>query len=300
MIINILQNILQQGLCYALVAMGVYISYKILDFPDLTVDGSFPLGGVIGFILITSGVHYSIAIIAAFLCGCLAGLVTGILHVKFKISNLLSGILTMTALISVTLKLAKLRTTIPYLNHTTLFNDKLISIFGAGNEDWAKILILVVLVIIFKIILDLFLKTKTGFMLRAVGNNEQMCTSMGSDNGNFKILGLMIANGMVALAGTVYSQMYDYYDNSSGTGMVVLALASVIIGYSIFKNIKFIKGTTSAIVGALIYTACLVVIVACGVPSVYLKLIMATLFALILIINKLSGNNKFKLKNFER
>lgn len=289
MALNVLLTILQQGLCYALVALGVYISYKILDFPDLTVDGTFPLGGVICINLIQLGCPFVIAILCAFLVGSLAGLVTGLFHVKCKISNLLSGILTMTGLLSITIALSKGRTLIPYDNvkDVTLFNNAFIKLFGTNMKVQAlgKILILIIVVIACKLLLDLFLKTKTGFMLRAVGNNEQMCTSLGCDSGLYKILGLVIANGMVGLAGAIYGQYMNYFDNTSGTGMVVIALASVIIGCAMFKKVKVVKGTTAVIVGALIYTACLNFAVACGIPTTYLKLLMALLFAVILILN---------------
>ena len=286
-VLNTFLTIMQQGLCYALVAMGVYISYKILDFPDLTVDGSFPLGGVVTIGLIQMGCPFYLAILVAIFAGMIAGLITGLLHVKLKISNLLSGILTMTALLSITLALAKLQTLIPYGNATHLFRNSFMDLFAANIQlkKVARIGILLVVVVLFKIILDLFLKTKTGFMLRAVGNNEQMCTSLGCDAGNYTILGLVIANGMVALGGSIYSQYMNYYDNQSGVGMVVLALASVIIGCAIFKNVKFIKGTTAAIIGALIYTAGLNIAIVCGIPTTYLKLLMAIMFAIILVLN---------------
>lgn len=283
MFYNTIMTILQQGLCYGLVAMGVYISYKILDFPDLTVDGSFPLGAVIAVSLINGGMNFILAIAFSMVAGALIGMVTGILHVKFKISNLLSGILTMTALASVNLALANKQIFVPYQNHH-LFDNSFISLFG-GNSEFGVIIILLVITMIFKVLIDLFLKTKTGFMLRAVGSNEKYCTSMGLDSGNYKIIGLAIANGMVALGGAVFSQWMNFYDNTSGVGMVVIALASVIIGSAVFKKVPKIKGTTSAVVGALIYTACLNIIIALGIDSVYLKLIMAILFAIILVLN---------------
>lgn len=290
MALNTLLTIIQQGFCYALVAMGVYISYKILDFPDLTVDGSFPLGSVVCVMLIASGVHFIFALIIAFMCGAVAGAITGLLHVKLKISNLLSGILTMTALISINLNLGKvdgtLKVFISYGNQKTLFNNAFTNLFKGNLDTLGNIIIFVILVAVFKILFDLFLKTKTGFMLKAVGNNEQMSTSLGVDNGNYKILGLSLANAMVALAGGVYGQWMNYYDNTSGTGMVVLALASVIIGCAIFKKAVKVKGTTAVIIGAVIYTACLNIVIALGVPSSYLKLIMAILFAIILVLNK--------------
>ncbi|MCR4875410.1 MAG: ABC transporter permease [Clostridia bacterium] len=304
MFLNILLQILEQGLCYALVAMGVYISYKILDFPDLTVDGSFPFGAVVCIGLMKVGCPFFIALIGAFIAGGVAGLITGLLHVKLRISNLLSGIITMTALLSINLGIALAvdsSTLIPYSNVTsapTLFENKFIDLFGSNIHVQAIgcIIILVTVVVIFKVLLDLFLKTKTGFMLRAVGNNEQMCTSLGCNCGTYKILGLVIANAMVGVAGAIYSQYMTFYDNASGTGMVVLALASVIIGCALFKNIKFIKGTTASIIGALIYTAALNIVIAAGVPTTYLKLVMAVIFAIILVVNGFVLNKDKKIK----
>ncbi|MEG2002908.1 MAG: ABC transporter permease [Clostridia bacterium] len=286
-IYNTLMTILQQGLCYGLVAMGVYVSYKILDFPDLTVDGSFPLGGVVAVTLINGGMNFVLAIFIAMIAGAIMGMVTGILHVKFKISNLLSGILTMTALASINLAFAGRKIFVPYQNNH-IFNNSFMSLFGA-NSEFGVIAILLLIVVAFKILIDIFLKTKTGFMLRAVGSNEKFCASMGRDSGNYKIMGLGAANGMVALGGAVYSQMMNFYDNTSGVGMVVLALASVIIGCAVFRKLPKVKGTTAVLVGALIYTACLNVIVVTlsifNIGSEYLKLVMAILFAVILVLN---------------
>ncbi len=298
MALNILLQIIQQGLCYALVAMGVYITYKILDFPDLTVDSSFPFGGVVCISLMQVGCPFIVALIMAFIAGAFAGLITGLLHVKCKISNLLSGIITMTALLSINMAIARGNSIIPYKTSTTLFNNAFIRLFGPNIQlqAFGNIIILVIVVAAAKLLLDLFLKTKTGFMLRAVGNNEQMCTSLGCNCGTYKILGLVIANAMVGFAGAIYSQYMTFYDNSSGTGMVVLALASVIIGCAIFKNVKFIKGTTASIIGALIYTAALNIVIAVGVPTTYLKLFMALIFAIILVVNGFVLNKDKKIK----
>ena len=287
MFVSVLLTIMQQGLCYAIVALGVYISYKILNFPDLTVDSSFPLGGIVCFSLIQAGCPYVIAIIAAFAAGALAGFITGFIHVKFKISGLLSGIITMTALLSINFAIAKGNVLIPYGDKTTLFNNSFTRLFGDDLTllAVANIIIMLVIVILIKVLMDLFFKTKSGYMLRAVGDNEQMSIALGSNSGFYKILGLCLANGLVALAGAIYSQYMTYYDNTSGTGMVVIALASVIIGTAIFKNLKVIKGTTAAIIGALIYTAVLNAVIALGVPTLYLKLVMAGAFLIILILN---------------
>ena len=287
MFVSVLLTIMQQGLCYAIVALGVYISYKILNFPDLTVDSSFPLGGIVCFSLIQAGCPYVIAIIAAFAAGALAGFITGLIHVKCKISGLLSGIITMTALLSINFAIAKGNVLIPYGDKTTLFNNSFTRLFGDDLTllAVANIIIMLVIVILIKVLMDLFFKTKSGYMLRAVGDNEQMSIALGSNSGFYKILGLCLANGLVALACAIYSQYMTYYDNTSGTGMVVIALASVIICTAIFKNLKVIKGTTAAIIGALIYTAVLNAIIALGVPTLYLKLVMAGAFLIILILN---------------
>ena len=294
MAVNVLLNILQQGLCYALVALGVYISYKILNFPDLTVDSSFPLGGVVCIGLIQVGCPYILAIVVAFIAGASAGLITAFLHLKFKINNLLSGIITMTALLSINIALSKGRTLIPYNDNKTLFNNNLTSHFAFNQYSSAitNIFILIIIVIALKLLLDLFFKTKRGFMLRAVGDNEQMSVSLGSNSGLYKLLGLCLANGIVGVAGAIYSQYMRYFDNTSGTGMVVIALASVIIGTGIFRKSKLIKGTTSVIIGALIYTASLNIVIAIGVPSTYLKLFMALIFAIVLIINNYLPDKK--------
>lgn len=295
-VINALLNILQQGLCYAIVALGVYISYKILNFPDLTVDSSFPLGGVVSIWLVSIKVPFEIALILSIIAGGVAGLITGILHVKFKINNLLSGIINMTGLLSINILLSKGRTLVPYNDSRTLFNNWFIDLFGENIRMQAlgNIIILLVIVIIVKMLLDLFFQTKRGFMLRAIGNNEQMGTSLGVNIGLYKILGLVLANCMVGFAGAIYGQYMRYFDNTSGTGMVVIALASVIIGVSLFKKVKFIKGTTSVIIGAILYTALLNIVIALGVPTTFLKFFMAFAFAIILILNNYLNNKKRK------
>ena len=294
--VNVLLNILQQGLCYSIVALGVYISYKILNFPDLTVDSSFPLGGVVSIFLISAGCPYLLALLLSFIAGGIAGFITGFLHVKCKINGLLSGIITMTALLSINIALSKGRTLVPYNDSKTLFNNNFIDLFGDNLRIQAigNIIILVIIVVVVKVVLDLYLQTKRGFMLRAIGNNEQMGISLGVNIGTYKVLGLVLANGMVGLAGAIYSQYMRYFDNTSGTGMVVIALASVIIGVAIFRKVRIVKGTTAAIVGALIYTAALNIVIAIGVPTTYLKLFMALAFALVLILNNSIGDKKKK------
>lgn len=286
---------LQMGLCFAVIALGVYISYSILDFPDMSVDGTFPLGGVVSTILMLKlGTHPLLAIVLSFFVGMAAGAVTGILHVKFKISNLLSGIIVMTALLSVNIALTQFLTKTGFTttifsykseNIEGIFNGKFVEMFGKGAKDYVIIAMLLVIVIVLKFAVDLFLKTKAGYMLRATGDNERVAVTLAKNAGNYKIFGLALANGFVAMSGAIYSQFTKSYDNSAGTGKAVLALASVIIGTAIFSNIKFIKETTSVVIGAIVYSLCLNYLVLVDKDGIYLKLLNAVLFALILIFN---------------
>lgn len=302
---------LQMGLCFAVLALGVYISYSILDFPDLSVDGTFPLGGVCCTILMLKlGIPALPAILLSFFAGLAAGAVTGVLHVKFNISKLLSGIIVMTALLSVTLALTMLLTETGLT--TTIFSfrsEKLESLFsgsfsqllGAENRDYMILVIELLFVIAVKLVIDLFLRTKLGYMLRATGNNEKLVVSLGKDSGTYKILGIALANGFVAMSGALYANLYSQYDNSSGSGKVVMALASVIIGMAVFSRIPHISDTAAVIFGAAIYSLCLNYLVLVDTNGIFLKLLNAVMFALILIFNsKLSGFTSGKAGNKRR
>lgn len=291
---------LQMGLCFAVLALGVYISYSILDFPDLSVDGTFPLGGVVCTILMLKlGVPALPAILLSFFAGLAAGAVTGALHVKFNISKLLSGIIVMTALLSVTLALTKLLTKTGFTttifsfrseNLSGIFGGRLTELLGSANRDYMILIIELVFVIAIKLIIDLFLKTKLGYMLRATGDNEMLVISLGKDSGTYKILGLALANGFVAMSGALYANLFSQYDNSCGSGKVVMALASVIIGMAVFSKIRFLADTTAVIFGAVIYSLCLNYLVLVDTNGIYLKLLNAVMFAIILIFNdKTSG-----------
>lgn len=300
---------LQMGLCFAILALGVYISYTILDFPDLSTDGTFPLGGVVCTVLMLKlGLPPLLAIILSFFAGFLAGTVTGVLHVKFKISNLLSGIIVMTALLSVILAATQLLTkngmtttifSFKSQNLNSLFDCALVNAFGKKGKDYMILAIELVIVLAFKLLIDLFLKTKLGYMLRATGDNEKLVVSLGKDSGNYKILGLAMANGFIAVSGAVYANLFSSYDNDSGSGKVVMALASVIIGLAIFGRIRQVKDTSAVIIGAVIYSLCLNYLVLVDSNGIYLKLLNAVLFTLILIFNQkltafFSGHSKIK------
>lgn len=285
-------TILEQGLIYAILALGVYITYKILDFPDLTVDGSFPLGAAVTAALITRGMNPYLTLPVSFLAGVLAGICTGLIHVKCKVRDLLSGIIMMTALWTVNLYIAG-TANVPLFSRDSIFkNDFLIGIVPESMKSYVTLIVVLILAVVCKIILDLYMNTKSGYLLRAVGDNETVVTALAKDQGNVKILGLAIANGLVSLAGCVFAQEERVFEISMGTGAIVIGLASVIIGTSIFKKISYVKTTTAVIIGSIIYKACVAVAIRNFEPQA-MKLITAVLFLIILVI---SMERKTKVK----
>lgn len=255
---------LEQGLIFAIMALGLYISYKILDFPDLTVDGSFPMGASIVAILLLKGVDPALALGVAFVGGCIAGLVTGFIHVKFNITNLLAGIIVMTGLYSINLRIMG-RSNIP--------------LFGVDHIFVGRSNLMVILIFIFmcKLALDFLLKTKFGFSLRALGDNETLVVSLGINEKKLKIKGLMLANGLVALSGGVLAQYQGFSDIAMGTGTIVTGLASIIIGESILKKGKLLNVTTIVIIGSILYRLIISGALKIGFSASDLKLITSVL-----------------------
>lgn len=301
-LLNVLIVTLEEGLMYALLALGVYITYSILDFPDLSVDGTFPMGAILTGILIINGVNPWLCLIITFAAGMAAGAVTGLLHVKLKIRPLLCGILIYTAMLSVNLVLLYKGTggkaIATFFNSDTIFNTFFSALIpeNIGGFYLRTTIVSFVLVIICKLLLDLYLKTKSGLLLRATGDNERFVTMLGRDNGMTKILGLAIGNGFAALSGSVIAQSKGSADQQMGVGMVVLGLASVIIGLSVFKRVTFMKATTMVILGSILYKLCLSAALALGLPTEYLKLLMAVIFTLALVFsNGLGGENRRRL-----
>ena len=285
-------SILEQGLIYGILSLGIYITYKILDFPDLTVDGRFPLGAAVTALLITRGVNPYLTLVAAFLVGVIAGICTGLIHVKCKVRDLLSGIIMMTALWSINLRVAG-TANVPLFSQKTIFkNDVIDKVVPEALSKYSTLIMILIIAIFCKILLDLYMKTQSGYLLRAVGDNDKLVTSLAKDQGNVKILGLAIANGLVALAGCVFCQEERVFEISSGTGAMVIGLASVIIGTSIFKNLTFMKTTTAVLVGSVIYKACVAIALRSFEPQ-DMKLITAVLFLVILV---LSMERKKKVK----
>lgn len=280
---SIIIGVMEEGLIYAIMALGLYITYKILDFPDLSVDGTFPMGAAVTAMLILKGVHPALTLLLSFAAGLLAGCITGLIHVKLKVRDLLSGIIMMTALYSINLRIAG-KANLPIFSKETIFeNTFLEAAMPEALDPYLVCIILFVIVLLCKILLDLFLKTRAGYLLRAVGDNEVLVTSLAKDKGMVKILGLALANGFVALAGCVYCQQKGFFEVSTGTGTMVIGLASVIIGTKLLKRFHGVKATTAVIFGSIVYKACVSLAIALGMAASDLKLITAVLFLIILV-----------------
>jgi len=282
---SIIIGVLEEGLIYAIMSLGVYITYKILDFPDLSVDGTFPMGAALTAALILKGLPPVLILLIAFLAGALAGIITGLIHVKLKVRDLLSGIIMMTALYSINLRIAG-KANLPIFSKETIFdNTWLNEIVPENLVPYQVVIILLVIVVICKVLLDWYLQTRSGYLLRAVGDNDVLVTSLAKDKGVVKIVGLAIANGFAALAGCVYCQQKSFFEISIGTGTMVIGLASVIIGTKVFNRFGFLKSTTAVILGSIVYKACVSIAIAMGMKPSDLKLITSILFLLILVFS---------------
>lgn len=281
-------DVIAQGLAYGILAIGVLLTYQVLDYADLTVEGSFPLGAAVGAVLIVQGCNPFLVLIFAFLAGAIAGYVTGILHVKFHISSLLSGILVMTAMYSINIIVAGNTSLIPLFNYDTIFTYGATIAQSFGNATWFiklwPILILLVIVLIMKFLIDWFLETKYGFLMRIAGDNPQLIASLGKDIGWIKMNGLALSNGYAAVSGALVSQFLRSFTADLGTGMLVLGLASVIMGITLFKRSRFIGFTTSVILGAIVYRLTIAAALNAGLPPTYLRLIMSVIFIFVLIL----------------
>ncbi len=282
---DLLVSVLTQGFIYALISYGVFITYKILDFPDLTVDGSFPLGAAVTAVLLTNGANAWLTLGAAALVGAAAGLCTGLIHVKVGVRDLLAGIITMTALFSINLQIAGSNLMVER-SIDTIFNTPLL---GDLPLIYRKLVLSFLLVVLFKLALDWYFRTKNGLVLRAVGDNETLVTALATDKGRIKVIGLVIANAFTALAGCIVCQEQRSFSATMGTGQVVFGLATVIIGTTLFRKVSFVKGTTAVIVGSVIYKACIQAAISLGLPANLLKLVTAALFLLILACGRTSG-----------
>ena len=292
-LLNVFKVTLEEGFMYAILAMGVYITYSILDFPDLSVDGTMPLGAVVTGVLIMHGVNPWLCILISFALGAVAGAVTGVLHIKFKIRDLLCGILVYTSLLTVNLVVVETGTggmsIASFFRDPTIFNTFPATLIPESVNGFSLRVLAVslLLALVVKILLDLYLKTKSGLLLRAAGDNSQYVTLLANDPGRSKVLGLCLGNGLAAVSGSIIAQAKGSADTQMGVGMVVLGLASVIIGLSLFKKCSFMRATTMVILGSIAYKSCLSCARALGLPTNYLKLLMAVIFKAAIVASRI-------------
>ncbi|MGI6449611.1 MAG: ABC transporter permease [Desulfitobacteriia bacterium] len=275
----VIQGTMEQGLMYALMVLGVYLSFRILNYADLTVDGSFTLGAATVAALITSGSNPWLATGLAFIAGCLAGVFTGILHTKFKITSLLSGILTMTALYSINLRIMG-KANISLLRMRTIFSDFTSLPF---LQEYGVLLLSLLTVVIIGFLVYIFLQTEFGLALRATGDNELMIRSLGVNTQLMKITGLALSNGMVALAGSYVAQNQLFADISMGIGMIIIGLASVIIGEVLIGTSSLARTIIAVLCGAVIYRFIIAIVLQLGLEATDLKLVTALIVICALI-----------------
>lgn len=288
---GIIIGIFEQGFIYGIMALGIYISYKILDFPDLSVDGTFPLGAAVTAALLTKGSNPWLCLIAAFAAGCAAGAVTGFLHVKLKIKDLLAGILTMTALYSVNYRIVGAPNAF-LMGKNTIFT--LPDTLPSAVLSYKYLILVFVIALIMKYALDWYLSTKSGFLLRSVGDNEGLVITLAQSPGKIKVIGLALANGLVALSGALACQRSMQFDITSGTGTMVMGLAAVIIGTTVFKKLPFLRLTSGVIFGMIVYKACITIAISSGMASSDTNLIITVLFVATLLINEFMSVKKQK------
>ncbi|WP_066295044.1 ABC transporter permease [Bacillus sp. FJAT-29937] len=300
---------IEAGAIYALMALGVYLSFRILDFPDLTVDGSFVTGAAVAAVLIVGGTNPFLATLIALICGFAAGCITGLLHTKGKINPLLSGILMMIALYSINLRIMG-KSNVPLLSEETVItkltafwqglglDNGIQAIFSATGfvpKTWGILFLMIILAFVVKVLIDLFLKTDFGLAIRATGNNETMIRSFSADTDLLKIVGLGISNGLVALSGALVAQYNGFSDVGMGIGMIIIGLASVIIGEAIFGAKTIVRATFAVIGGAILYR--IIVTLALRVEFLEtgdMKLITAFIVVCALILPKIIDKQREK------
>jgi len=295
MSISLLLHALEQGLVFGIMVLGVFITYKILDFPDLTVEGSFPLGAAVAAKVIFSGGDPLWGTFLAMIAGSLAGLLTGLLHTKLKLTNLLSGILTMTLLYSVNLRIMG-RPNIPLLGKITLLGE-IKNYFPNLSIDYLIPFFFLFLVVILKFLMDYFLSTEIGLTIIATGDNEQMIKSLGVNTDLTKLMGLCISNALVSLSGALFAQYSGFADVNMGLGTIVAGLACVIIGISIIKIPTIFWRTIAVLVGSLVYRLIMIIALRYGYSLGFkpgdLKLISVLLVIIALSVPFIKGKLNF-------
>ena len=285
--IGFLISTLTQGALYSLVAFGVYITYSVLNFPDLSVDGTFPLGAALTAGLLLRGANPWAALAAAMAAGMLAGAFTGVVHVVFRVRDLLAGLITQTALFSVNLLINGTSNVALERSAKTIFQTG--DVLGGMSLGTRRLIVALAIALAVKLLLDLYFRTKSGLLLRAVGDNAALVTALGKNMGAVKILGLALSNGLVALAGGIVCQADRSFTSTMGAGQVVFGLASVIIGISLFRKASFVRATTAVLVGSILYKACIQAAMQLGFQPFMLKFVTAMLFLLVLVLSGRKG-----------
>ena len=285
-----IQGAVSQGVLWGIMALGVYITFRLLDIADLTVDGSFATGGAVCAVAITNGVSPLLSIVLALLAGVVAGWITGFLHTKCQIPAILAGILTQIGLYSINLRIMG-RSNLPLLQSNTVFKSfqKLTGL----NIQWTAIVIGVFFAALTAGLLYWFFGTETGSAIRATGNNENMARALGVNTNFTKLLGLMLANGLIAVSGALVTQSQGYADIKMGIGAIVIGLASIVIGEVIFQGKgNFYIRLTSIVVGSVIYRIIVAVVLQMGLSTDDLKLLTAGLVAVALTVPIMIEKNK--------
>ena len=276
------QGAASQGVLWGIMALGLYITFKVLDFADLTVDGSFALGGAVSAVLLVNGWNPFLSLLIAFLAGGISGVVTGLLHTKLEIPGILAGILTMIALYSINIRIMGQANT-PLLGVDTIM-VKLEILLGI-DRTMSSLIVGVIFSVVIIMILYWFFGTELGSVIRATGNNERMVRAQGVNTDNMKIIGLMLSNALVALSGAMVAQSQGYGDVGMGTGTIVIGLASIIIGEVIFgARFSFWYRLMSVVFGSIIYRIIIAVVLQLGLKSTDLKLLTAIIVALALAL----------------
>lgn len=306
----------ESGVIYAIMALGVYLTFRILDFPDLTVDGSFVTGAAVAALSIINGIPPIIATALAGIAGFLAGIMTGLIHTKGKVNALLSGILMMTALYSINLRILG-QPTLSVHTETTIF-DQLATVWGEGLDNvfnsligifgldrfpstWGILIAMFIVTFIIKLITDYFLKTEVGLAIRAIGDNKRMIRSLSANTDNLTIIGVALSNGLVAFSGGLIAQYGGFADVGMGIGMIVIGLASVIIGEALFGTRTIARATLAVILGAIIYR--MIVTLALRVDfleSGDMKLITAIIVIIALVSPKILQAQREKKRRLEK
>ncbi|WP_010523924.1 ABC transporter permease [Nesterenkonia sp. F] len=275
------------GMIYAIMALGVYLTFRILNFPDLTVDGSFTTGAATAAVLITAGVDPFLATAAAFVVGTAAGWITGMLHTKGGINGLLAGILTMIGLYSINLRIMG-GANVPLLGEDTVVS----ALRDLVEVGWESVAVLALVAVVFKLLLDWYLHTDNGLALQATGDNEQMIRSFAVSTDRMKILGLMLSNGLVALCGAVVAQYQGFADISMGIGLILVGLASVIVGQALFGAKSVVRATLAVVLGAVVYRLAIQLALNLGLDPNDMKLMSAVLVVAALLLPQWKGFSK--------